>query len=172
MNFSRILSALSFIGALTIGITIGYFSNGGAEAVPVVEPIALVEFTEHIDKTPLYELHPDNEIVPLETTSVLGVWKGSWGYGLGDCMIEIDRIKGSKFFGTLRKEGAEIAIVGTIDVAERSVFFHETKVIKLGPEMASWSLGTNAGTFSDDGRSLTGTGTDKWGSYGWEASKD
>ena len=107
---------------------------------------------------------------PIKAENLLGVWKGSWGHRREDCTIEIDRIKGNAFYGTLRKRGAEIAFAGTLDPDGRRIFFRETKVLKLGVHMTEWSLGENSGSFSPDGRTLTGTGHDKWGTYGWDAS--
>ena len=101
---------------------------------------------------------------------LLGVWTGEWGYNSGDCTITIDRVDGNNFYGTLRKEGAEILIQGAFDAATRKVDFSETKVVRLGDEMNEWSLGRNSGTISRDGRTLVGTGRDEWGQYAWAVS--
>ena len=164
MKFSRVISTLSFIGALVVGIAVGYVAHLGSDRTEIVSVMAVQDFA-HAGSV---------DYVPVRTESLVGVWKGAWGYGDGgeNCRIEIDRIDGKKFYGTLRKEGAEITIEGTLDPKLRRVFFHETKVLKLGPEMSEWSLGTNSGQFSPNGRVLSGTGTDRWGSYSWVASKD
>ena len=101
---------------------------------------------------------------------LLGTWKGSWGYNSGDCTIEITRVEGEAFFGTLRKEGAEILFEGTFDPATRALFFQETKVVRLGAAMSIWSLGENRGSVSSDGRLMYGTGVDEWGQYAWAVS--
>ena len=152
MNLSKLVSAFSFIGALTIGISVGYVANLGG-ALVFVEPASVVE------------------AAPVSAENLVGVWRGTWGYNRADCKIEIDRIDGKKFYGTLRKGGAEIAFVGTVDVDARTISFEETEVLEYG-EYSGWSLGTNSGSFTHNGRALTGTGTDEYGTYGWDAAKD
>ena len=107
---------------------------------------------------------------PLGAQNLLGTWKGSWGHNDGDCTIEIYRVDGNDFYGTLRKEGAEIRFVGTFDPDTRMFYFDETKVVRLGAHMLEWSLGKNSGIISENGRILVGDGRDKWGQYGWAAS--
>ena len=58
-----------------------------------------------------------------------------------------------------------------IDPERRHVHFKETKVVRLGPAMSMWSLGINSGNFSPDGRTLSGEGTDEFGTYAWSATK-
>ena len=159
MNLSRIASVLSFFGALAIGIASGYIADD-RRVIVALEPRHALE--------PV----PVVQAVAVRAEDLRGVWSGTWGYGRESCTIEIDRIKGEKFYGTLRKEGAEIVIAGSLDADGRKVYFRETRVLRLGPEMSEWSLGTNTGSFSPDARTLTGIGSDKWGTYGWDASKD
>ena len=109
---------------------------------------------------------------PLTADSLRGTWAGRWGYNDGECIIEIYRVKGNAFFGTLRKEGAEVRFEGTFDPTTRTLRFTETKVVRLGSQMSEWSLGTNAGTISPDARTIAGTGRDKWGQYEWAASNN
>ncbi len=104
------------------------------------------------------------------STDLLGTWKGSWGYNAGDCTIEITRVEGEAFFGTLRKEGAEILFHGTFDPTSRALLFEETKVVRLGAKMSEWSLGENRGSISRDGRTMFGIGVDEWGQYTWAVS--
>src|SRR5688500_619783 len=107
---------------------------------------------------------------PLSAKSFLGTWKGSWGHNDGDCTIEIYKVDGNAFYGTLRKEGAEVRFEGTFEPETRMFYFDETKVVRLGAHMREWSLGKNSGIISEDGRILVGDGRDKWGQYGWAAS--
>lgn len=161
MYLSGAIRIVSFLGALVIGAGAAYVVGGSAE-----------EAAKDVHVS--YEVYrmPTTEVVPVELESVLGSWRGTWGYEHEHCTIEIDRIAGEKYYGTLRKEGAVIAFEGTFDPEGRRVFFRETKVIRLGPGMREWSLGTNTGIFLPDGRTLKGTGIDKWGTYDWQASKD
>src|SRR5687768_17454826 len=70
------------------------------------------------------------EVEPPATAEELrGTWKGRWGYNDGECIIEIYRVKGNAFFGTLRKEGAEVRFEGTFDPNTRTLRFTETKVV-------------------------------------------
>lgn len=160
MHLSKAAGLLSFFGALAIGIAAAYVAGGLTE-----QPVA-VEVSYTLSPVPAVE------VVPVRAEDLVGVWTGTWGYGRELCTIEIERIDGEKFYGTLRKEGAVITFAGEFDAELRRVFFREIKVLKLGAHMSEWSLGTNSGSFSPDGRTLTGTGTDKWGTYGWDASKD
>src|SRR5215213_5669223 len=141
---------LTFIAALSIGIfAASLFWDGSVRAV--------TSFNAPVPTT-------------LGAGNLLGTWKGSWGYNGGECTLEIYRGEGTNFYGTLRKEGAEIRFEGTFDPQTREIFFEETKVVTLGAHMSEWSLGKNSGTLSRDGRILVGTGQDKWGEYGWAAS--
>src|SRR5215207_6146902 len=128
MDLQKAVSGLCFVGALVIGTAVGFVANFGT-----VTPISVA---------PL----PAGESVPVRAETLAGEWTGTWGYGGENCTIEIDRTEADRFYGTLRKEGAEIAIAGTLDPKLRRVFFHETKTLKLGPEMSEWSLGTNSGS--------------------------
>ena len=158
MYFSKILSGLFFFGALAFGILFAYIANGPKQVLLADVPLAL-------SPLPL-PLEP----APVDAEDMVGVWKGTWCYNRAACTITIERTNADKFYGKLRKEDAEIAIAGTLDAKTRTISFKETKVLKLGV-YAGWSLGTNTGSFSLDGRSLTGTGTDKHGMYFWDASK-
>jgi hypothetical protein len=106
---------------------------------------------------------------PIGAESLLGSWKGTWDHNNGDCTIEIDRVNGNAFYGTLRKEGAVVLFEGKFNPETRILSFNETKVVRLGP-YTEWSLGENSGFISPDGRTLVGSGRDKWGWYGWTAS--
>ena len=106
----------------------------------------------------------------MSAKSLLGTWKGSWGHNDGDCTIKIYGVDGDAFYGTLRKEGAEVRFEGTFNPKTRMFYFDETKVVRLGAHMREWSLGKNSGLISEDGRILVGDGHDKWGQYAWAAS--
>ena len=165
MKLRRAAAVVSFWGALGIGMAAAYIAG-----YPTVEEAAELAGG---DVYVTYNLYPHRvaETVPVEARSLVGVWTGTWGYERGRCTIEIHRVEGTTFYGTLRKEGAVISLEGYIDPAMRTVHFKETRVVRLGAEMGKWSLGINSGTFAADGRTLSGTGTDEWGTYGWDATK-
>ena len=150
MFLSRIvLSALAFSGALTIGV--------GVE--PVVESAPSTTGSAV-------------KLAPIRSENLLGRWTGTWGRDRAACTLDIQRVDGDKFYGTLTKEGTVVLFEGTLDAGERAVSFEEIKIVKLGPDMPSWSLGVNTGSFSVDGHVLTGTGQDKHSRYGWDAVKE
>jgi hypothetical protein len=153
-------AVVTFFGAWAIGAGAAYVVNGTAE-----EPVADVRVSYKL-------IAPVEDAMPVYAFDLLGRWSGTWGYGRERCTIDIDRIDGVKFYGTLRKDGAVVTLEGYIDPEQRHVHFKETKVVKLGPEMSEWSLGLNAGDFSPDGRTLSGEGTDEWGSYRWNVTRD
>ena len=138
----------------------------GIAAAPVVDSRPCGEIVDEVSlPVPIaVEAHP------LQAEDLPGLWKGTWGYNRAQCTIKIDRVDGEKFYGTLTKGEAKITLEGTFDVRLRTVHFREIKVIAYG-EYSGWSLGTNDGSFSSDGHVLMGTGTDAYGTYGWEAAK-
>ena len=162
MGFSKILSAFSFVGALVIGIALGSlvnFSGGRKESIQAVDTSVATVYSHR----------------PIIREDLHGVWRGTWGYNRGNCTIEINRVELDenaqfKFYGTLRKGEAEIDIAGMIDRYGRTLSFKETKVVRYG-EYHGWSLGKNVGSFTSDGLTMAGTGTDEWGTYGWDVSR-
>lgn len=160
----KVAALVSFLAAFLIGALPGYLLSGPAEAA-AYGPFHPGEVTV------TYSLTPMSEVAPLRAEDLLGEWHGSWGYERDHCTIEIKRVDGVKFYGTLKKDGAVISLEGYINPARRLVHFKETRVVRLGAEMSMWSLGINQGTFSADGRTLSGEGTDEFGTYGWNATK-
>ena len=169
----KVWSVGSFLGAFLFGISAWTLAGwlidcGTAEKTSVPERWGGTVNVSYVLREPVVE----DDVVPLRASDLAGVWRGSWGHASDACTIEIRRVDGTRFHGTLWDQGAVISIEGYIDPAERRVQFMETKVVRLGPGMKEWSLGINSGTISADGRTLTGFGTDKWGTYEWNASID
>ena len=154
MYLSKAVSALCFIVAFMIGVAPSYLSAGGG--------------SECRDASPTVRVFKPT---PVQAEDMVGVWRGNWDKDQAKCTITIDRIDGERFYGTLRKRGAEVTFVGTLDPNSRTVAINETKVIRHG-EHGRWSLGTNTGSFSFDGRTLTGAGSDEYGVYFWNVTKD
>ena len=161
MKLSRALAGVSFLGALAFGMaTAGLFTADVEAGIPDVKVT--------------YKLTPmpaRGDAVRVNAEDLVGVWRGTWDHAGVPCTLEITRVEGNRFYGILKEREAEVAFVGTIDEGERRVFFHETKVIALGA-YGEWSLGTNSGAFSADGKTLGGTGIDKWGTYQWNVTKE
>ncbi|HKP69117.1 MAG TPA: hypothetical protein VJV05_07530 [Pyrinomonadaceae bacterium] len=154
MYLSKAVSLLTFFLAFAIGVLPSYLIPTGTR-----------ECREAIPPLPIFEP------APVRAENMVGLWKGTWDKDHASCTLTIDRAAGEKFYGTLRKNGAVVKFVGTLDANSRTVLIQETKVINHG-QHRRWSLGTNTGAFSLDGKSLTGTGVDEYGTYYWDASKD
>jgi len=163
MYLSKAAAAVSFLGALGIGLAVAYVA--GAGEVEAVEPVK-VNVTYRLAPVPV----PAYEVL-VEAEDLEGVWRGTWDHGQVPCTLVIKRVEGNKFYGTLAEGEAEISFEGTFHAEERRVFFRETRVNKLGA-FSEWSLGTNSGAFSPDGRTLRGTGIDRWGTYSWDLTKE
>jgi hypothetical protein len=165
MCLTRAVSVITFFGALFVGVASVWFVEGPLVPASDDMSVAMVEA-------------PAPRTVGCATSvgahSLVGHWKGRWGYwddhqGVTST-LDIDRVRGEKFYGTLSQNGAKIAFEGTFDPFERRVYFNETKVLKLGiyPE---WLLGTNHGSLSDDTRILSGAGQDSYSGYDWDFTK-
>jgi hypothetical protein len=164
MKISRAAAGVSFFGALLIGIAVaGLFVS--EPVLAVAEPPSKVTVTYTLTE-PAFR-----KAVEVRAKDLRGMWAGTWGYDHDACKIEIKRVEGDQLYGTLYKDEAVISIVGEFDAEGQRVLLRETKVLSLGV-YDEWSLGTNTGTFSSDGRTLSGTGIDKWGTYNWSLTKE
>lgn len=167
MKLSRAAAGVSFLGALTIGMAAAYIvAVGSSEAQQVARvkpPEVSVTYTL---ASPTYR-----KAFEATAKDLRGTWEGTWGYDHEPCRIEIKRVEGDRVFGTLYKDDAVISLAGEFDSEGQRVLLQETKIVSLGT-YSEWSLGTNTGTFSHDGLTLSGTGIDKWGTYEWSMSKE
>ena len=166
MYLSKTLSVVSFFSALLIGVGAAWMVGvwGGAAGVaPVVVNPAVMRGLSCPGRFKVQRARGED---------LRGSWRGTWGYDSAPSVIDIDRVDGDKFYGTLRKEGAVIAIEGKYDRETGKLSFRETRVVKLGPDMSEWSLGKDTGSLSPDGLTISGTGVDQWGTYGWALAKD
>lgn len=170
MCLAKSVSAVSFAGTLAVGLAAAWvvsilgFTGGWSN----------VDSVQAVNEKPVRvfnSCHRRINLAPIRAQDMGGSWTGSWGYDGSPSTIEIHRATGDRFYGTLKKDGAEIALEGSFDSDGRSVAFQETKVIKLGSEMSMWSLGENSGYFTPDGRTMFGSGHDQWGTYRWEMTR-
>ena len=157
MQLPKIAAVLSLFGALGIGLAAVYIADSRQE-VSVVDGPAVITST----------LATQTLINP---ESLAGEWRGTFGYNSGACTIEINRVRGDTFYGFLRKNGAKIAIFGTVEPETRKVLIQETAIFEVGDE-GGWTLGRNSAVISADGRSMIGTGDDGRGLYGWNVSRE
>src|ERR1051325_3308803 len=111
MQLTKVAAVLSLFLALGIGVASVYIADSRKEVTPVASPA-------------------DFNVTAVANTPIrlLGIWTGKWGDDIENCTVEINRVDGNKFYGTLRKEGAEVALSGTFDRETRKVFIRETKV--------------------------------------------
>lgn len=168
MKLSRALAGVSFIGALAIGMGAAYIVAFGSTETKTIE------FVNPPEVQVTYKLAPPPPVyrhaVTVTAKDLRGTWEGTWGYDNDPCTIEIRKVDGDRVFGTLYKEEAVISVAGEFDAEEQRLLLRETKVVSVG-SYSEWSLGTNTGTFSHDGLTLSGSGIDKWGTYEWSVSK-
>jgi hypothetical protein len=155
MQLSKVATVVSFFGALLIGIAAAYIAANSDDVAAVNGPSEVATF---------------RTLAPINAHMLMGGWNGTWDHNDGDCTIEITRADGDQFSGVLTKDGAEIAFVGMLDRDTRTVSIQENEVINLGI-YKEWSLGKNSGSISADGRTMSGTGYDKWGRYNWHVSR-
>lgn len=118
MHFRKIGAVLSFFVAFAIGAAFASLAATRTEIAAVPGP----------DEIPVTA--PERST--LKTRTPLGKWPGRWNHDLADCTVEIDRVDGNNFYGTLTKNGAEIAISGMLDPKTDKVTIHEKKVLALG----------------------------------------
>lgn len=166
MKLPRAAVGVSFVGALAIGLGVASLF-----AVDAVAEQPVVTVTYKLSAPPPHAAALPAEEVSVYAEDLVGVWRGTWDHAQVPATLTISRIDRNKFYGVLKQREAEIELVGTIDERDRRVFFHETKVMKIGA-YGEWSLGTNSGAFSADGNTLSGTGVDKWGTYQFDLTKD
>ena len=165
MKISRAAAAVSFFGALAIGVVVaGLFASEPVSLAVDASP-PQVEVTYTLSR-PVYR-----KAVEVRANDLRGTWSGTWGYDHDACRIEVKRVDGERIYGTLYKDEAAISFAGEFDAEGQRVLIRETKILSLG-NYAGWSLGTNTGTFSPDGRTLSGTGIDRWGTYQFELTKE
>ena len=157
MQFVKFVAVIALLGALGLGFLGVYVADSFNEIVSVNPP---AEKSAGLSPAKL-----------LKTDALLGKWVGKWGRDLGDCVIEIDRVEGSDFYGTLSKNGAKIALKGTLEWSSGAITLQETKIIELGEYYGNWSLGNNTAVISDDRSVINGKGTDSWGEYSWFVSR-
>ncbi|MEP6847559.1 MAG: hypothetical protein ABI999_01795 [Acidobacteriota bacterium] len=157
MQLTKVAAVFSFFMALAIGVAAVFFADS-------VREVAVVQAPSEVPSA------GSPTVTPVKMEKLLGKWTGYWGEDSDECTIEITRVKGQNFYGTLKEGGAEIALTGTLDQKTRKVTIHETKVLALG-EYEDWSLGEDTGELSD-GHLMSGTGNDEWSEYTWAVSHD
>ena len=104
--------------------------------------------------------------------NLVGNWSGTYGVMNSPATLTIKTQNGSDWNGVLEQGAVRVAVTGHIDSSSRKVTIKETQVLSG----SGWSLGTNSGELSADGRTMSGTGQDAAGaqlgmSYDWSFSR-
>ena len=160
MRFSKGVSVVAFVGALLIGLVVSAWVS------EIMSPAATLDVWQTVP--PVKERD-----IALRAEDLIGRWKGSWNYwgdSGGTCTIDIDRVEGNSFYGTVSQDEAKVTFEGTFDPETGRVFFQETHVLRVGA-YSEWLLGTYIGSLTEDGRTLSGSGKDSYSGYDWSVTR-
>lgn len=117
-------------------------------------------------------LDPQATQLPVATTyspsAITGTWTGDLNGQPTTLVIKTQ--KGKSFSGTLSQAGFLIAIKGSLTTDNYQISFKETRILEK-PSGGIWALGTESGSISADGRSMTGEGRDGERTYSWSFSR-
>jgi hypothetical protein len=86
-----------------------------------------------------------------------GTWTGTYGHMGQPAKLIIKTHNGKTLEGVLEQGAVRVAFNGTIESG--SIHLKQTAVLSG----EGWSLGEDAGTISNDGKKMTGTGKDAFG---------
>jgi len=138
---------------------------GGKKGKWAVEKMADVAGEVSTNSNPNNASLKSNEI---RASNLIGTWEGTFA---GDpCVLKIDDVDGTSFYGTLIQNGWRVKIVGQIDPNKRTISFTETEVISLGNSNQRWILGKNNGVFWSS-NNISGTGVAEAILYQWNLTK-
>ncbi len=117
---------------------------------------------------------PTPEPPAAEKLGLVGRWKGTQNDGASSLVIVSG--EGNTFSGTKFQGENEVTFTGTIDPTTRRITINETKLVKGTPYSngKGWSLATETGVLSADGRKISGKGIDEYNRktpYSWSYTK-
>jgi hypothetical protein len=117
---------------------------------------------------------PTPEVSAAEKLGLIGNWSGVQNGGAS--RLTIVSGQGNTFTGTKFQRDNQVSFTGTIDPATRRITIRETKLLKGTPYngKSGWSLASETGALSADGRKISGTGTDEYNRkapYTWSYTK-
>jgi hypothetical protein len=103
-------------------------------------------------------------------TDLRGTWTGTYGPLGQPATLVVKSHEGERIEGTLEQGPVLVAFKG--NVALRTIHLKQTRVIRGD----GWSLGEDAGTVSEDGKKMSGTGKDAAGqllglTYEWSFTR-
>jgi hypothetical protein len=105
---------------------------------------------------------PTPDVPVAETLGLVGNWSGRQN-GRPASLTIVSGL-GNAFSGTKFQGVNQVSFAGTIDPDTRRIKINETKLLKGTPYTgkSGWSLATETGILSADGRKISGTGTDDY----------
>ena len=108
-----------------------------------------------------------SELSEVRPSDLIGTWEGLFDKTQYACTLEIEKVEGNTFYGTLKRQGRSVAVTGTIE--NRRISFNSAK--GMTDNNQGWKLGYNWGSFSNDGKSISGKGANDSTSYEWSFTK-
>ena len=114
-----------------------------------------------------------NQIVQTKPSEDLrGNWTGTYGPMGTATRLTINNQNGNNFDGVLEQANIRVAFKGTYDPQSRTLTMNQTEVLSG----EGWSLGKDVGKLADDGKQISGSGTDPLGeslgiTYQWSFTR-
>lgn len=141
-----------------------YRSNNNSTATATATPAP----------TPAPTPTPTPEVPAAERLGLVGKWSGT--QNRRPATLTITSGEGNAFTGIKYQGDNQVSFTGTIDPVTRRMTIRETKLLKGTPYSngSGWSLASETGTLSADGRKISGTGTDEYtrkSPYAWSYTK-
>jgi hypothetical protein len=117
---------------------------------------------------------PTPDVSVAERLGLIGTWSGA--QNRRPASLRIVSGEGNSFTGIKYQGDNEVSFVGTINPTTRHMTMSETKLLKGTPYAngKGWSLATENGSLSADGRKISGKGTDEYtrkAPYSWSYTK-
>jgi hypothetical protein len=114
---------------------------------------------------------PEATPSPAPQLNIVGTWTGKYTVDPGTLIISNQ--DGDSFSGTLNSGGYLIAVSGRVNPETRQIVFTENRILKKDTsKYTSWTMGTNTGSVSSDGQSMSGKGKAKGqAGYSWSFTK-
>lgn len=117
---------------------------------------------------------PTPDLPVAEKLGLVGKWSGMQNKRAAS--LTITSGEGNAFTGIKYQGDNQVSFAGTIDPVTRRMTIKETKLLKGIPYSngSGWSLASETGILSADGRKISGTGTDQYtrkAPYNWSYTK-
>lgn len=111
---------------------------------------------------PTPQATPTPDVPVAEKLGLVGKWSGT--QNRRPATLTITSGEGNSFNGIKYQGENQVSFVGTIDPVTRRMTIRETKLLKGTPYSngSGWSLASETGALSADGRKISGTGTDEY----------